>query len=59
MSKATERVQEYIRQFKRLRDTGAVIHSVHTDPKTEDAQLLLADVEALLEAAERYEDLEY
>ena len=34
-------------------------HEQSADPKTEDAQLLLADVEALLEAAERYEDLEY
>lgn len=35
------------------------IHGIHSDPDAEMADLLVADVEALLEAADRYEDLEY
>lgn len=52
-----ERVEEYVRQFKRLKDTGGTIHSVHTDPETEGATLMVADLEVLLEAAWKYEDL--
>ena len=59
MSKATDRVQEYIRQFSRLRDTGGNIHIVHTDPNTEEATLTLIDLVTVLELAERYEDLRY
>lgn len=45
---ARTRVAEYLRQFRLLRDTGGVVHRVHTDPETEAAALTDADLAALL-----------
>lgn len=41
---STERVAEFLRQFRRLNDTGGVIHQVHTDPDAEPAQLTVTDL---------------
>lgn len=45
---AVARVTEYVRQFSRLQDTAGVVHSVHTDPETEGADLLLRDMRDVL-----------
>lgn len=46
---ARARVGEYLRQFKRLRDTGGVIHNVATDPEApEGVALTVADLEQVL-----------
>jgi hypothetical protein len=57
VSTPTERVREYLRQSKRLQDTGGVIHSVHTDPESEAVSLTVSDLEDVLEIAEQYEML--
>lgn len=57
MSTPTERVQEFIRQFVRLRDTGGIIHVVHTDPEADEARLTLGDLDTVLGMAYRYETL--
>lgn len=46
---ARTRVKEYLRQFDRLRDTGGVIHGVHTDPEAEPVNLTSKDLHAIIE----------
>lgn len=45
---ARQRVQEYLRQFNLLRDTGGTVHNVHTDPEAEATSLTAADLQAVL-----------
>ena len=51
MSTPAERVAEFVRQARRLKDINpAKFHSVWTDPEASDAFLSLDDLEALLES---------
>jgi hypothetical protein len=51
-----DRVREYLRQFDRLRDTGGVVHNVHTDPEMEQVSLTSADLHELLDQVAPRED---
>lgn len=44
MTSATERITEFLRQFRHLKDTDGVIHQVHTDPDAEQATLTVTDL---------------
>jgi hypothetical protein len=48
---SVNRVAEYLRQRKRMKDLGETIHSCHSDPDADVVELTIEDVEAVLRRA--------